>query len=88
MDLLTDGAIEMMRVKTAEQFKPVVQIIDLKLVNPQGGERYRVVLSDGRSSQQGMLLTQNHNLIHQGKVKKGTLVKLVQYTVNYIKTKM
>lgn len=87
MDLLTDGALEMMKDTTSEEFKPVVQITDLRLVTSQGAERYRVILSDGRNLQQGLLATQLHYLVQQGKVTKGTVVKLIHYNVNYVQKK-
>ncbi|KAF4377891.1 hypothetical protein F8388_018492 [Cannabis sativa] len=86
---LTEGAIT--RICTEEfrkedNWKPVVQILDLRMVNTQGGqpvppekERFRVRLSDGSHFQQGMLGTQVNDLVRQGKLQKGSLIRLNEF---------
>ena len=87
--MLTEGAI--MRMCTEEfrkddSWMPVVQILDMRLVNTQGGqplapdkERFRVRISDGLHFQQGMLGTQTNDMVKQGKLKKGSLIRLKEF---------
>lgn len=81
---LTPGAI-MKMCFTSEEFQPVLQVIDLKLVQSSQNtttERYRAVLSDGEFYEQGMLATQKNDLIHSGRLQKGSIVKLLQFVTN------
>ncbi|GKD14270.1 replication protein A 70 kDa DNA-binding subunit A, partial [Tanacetum coccineum] len=68
---LTQGSIpQISNIDTkSNEFKPIVQIVDVRLVQSPGGggggggenkERYRVLLSDGVWHQQGMLATQQN----------------------------
>lgn len=86
---LTQGAIVTMCF-TSEDLHPVLQVIDLKLVQSQqnsGTERYRVVLSDGLHYQQGMLATQKNELVHSGRLQKGSIVKLSQFICNVVQNR-
>jgi len=86
---LTQGAIVTMCF-TTEDLHPVLQVIDLKQVQSQqnsGTERYRVVLSDGLHYQQGMLATQKNELVHNGRLQKGSIVKLSQYICNDVQNR-
>jgi len=90
---LTEGAVMMIckRESTAETFQPVVQVIDLKLVNTaqqSGSERYRLLLSDGTHYQQGMLGTQLNGLVKAGKLQKGSIVQLKQYVCNPVQERL
>ncbi|KAG6596695.1 replication protein A 70 kDa DNA-binding subunit A [Cucurbita moschata] len=90
---LTEGAVMMIckRESTAETFQPVVQVIDLKLVNTaqqSGSERYRLLLSDGTHYQQGMLGTQLNGLVKSGKLQKGSIVQLKQYVCNPVQERL
>ncbi|RDX67786.1 Replication protein A 70 kDa DNA-binding subunit C, partial [Mucuna pruriens] len=85
---LTPGAITAMcSGNCSEELKPVVQVLDLKLVQSQqhsNTERYRLVLSDGSHHQQGMLATQRNELVHSGRLQKGSIVRLTQFICNVI----
>ncbi|XP_074305582.1 uncharacterized protein LOC141640778 [Silene latifolia] len=63
--------------------KPVIQIADIQLVRNQnvmyGIDRYRLLLSDGVHMQQGMLGTQNNDLVRNGHLQKGSLVQLLHF---------
>ncbi|XP_061366097.1 replication protein A 70 kDa DNA-binding subunit A-like [Gastrolobium bilobum] len=86
---LTEGAISTMSSDdfSSEDLRPVLQVIDLKLVQSSQhshSERYRLVLSDGSLYQQGMLGTQKNELIHSGRLQKGSVVKLTQFVCNAV----
>ncbi|KAG6577754.1 Replication protein A 70 kDa DNA-binding subunit C, partial [Cucurbita argyrosperma subsp. sororia] len=90
---LTEGAVMVIckRESSAETFQPVVQVIDLKLVNTtqqSGSERYRLLLSDGTHYQQGMLGTQLNGLVKSGKLQKGSIVQLRQYVCNPVQERL
>ncbi|KAI9125105.1 hypothetical protein K1719_003721 [Acacia pycnantha] len=73
-----------------DDLKPVLQVIDLKLVQSQqhnNMERYRLVLSDGSHYQQGMLATQKNDLVHAGRLQKGSVVKLTQFVCNCVQSR-
>ncbi|KAI4327970.1 hypothetical protein L6164_020372 [Bauhinia variegata] len=89
---LTEGAITFMCRDdfSSEDLKPVLQVIDLKLVQAQqhsATERYRLVLSDGSHYQQGMLATQKNELVHTGRLQKGSVVRLTQYICNVVQNR-
>ena len=89
---LTSNAIMMMCTDnlTCDDLKPILQVIDLKLVQSQqhnNTERYRLVLSDGSHYGQGMLATQKNELVHAGRLQKGSLVKLTQYICNVVQSR-
>jgi len=87
---LTQGAIITMCF-TSEEFQPVLQVFDLKLVqsqlNSSTTERYRVVLSDGLHYQQGMLALHKNELVHSGRLQKGSIVKLTQFICNDVQNR-
>lgn len=94
---LTDGAIEMLSSGEGQQqgleVKPVLQVWDLRLVNTQNQnnsakERYRLILSDGVHTQQGMLATQRNDLVRSQKLQKGSIVQLTQFMCNVIQNRM
>ncbi|CAJ2647016.1 unnamed protein product [Trifolium pratense] len=86
---LTPGAIKTMCF-TSEELQPVLQVIDLKLVQAQQNsttERYRLVLSDGSFYQQGMLATQKNKLVQDQILQKGSVVRLTQYVCNDVQNR-
>ncbi|TKY70126.1 Replication protein A 70 kDa DNA-binding subunit C [Spatholobus suberectus] len=71
----------------SEDLKPVLQVIELKLVQSQqhsNTERFRLFLSDGSVYQQGMLFTQKNELVHSGRLQKGSVVRLTQFICNSV----
>ncbi|CAM8909607.1 unnamed protein product [Rhodiola kirilowii] len=91
MEPLTDGAIVKMNAgATSKELQPVLQIVDLKMVStPQSAvDRYRVILSDGTHLQHAMLATQKNYLFSEGRVKKGTVVRMTEYSVNTIQHRL
>ncbi|CAM8901177.1 unnamed protein product [Rhodiola kirilowii] len=91
MEPLTDGAIVKMNAgDTSKELQPVLQIFDLKMVStPQSAvDRYRAILSDGTHLQHAMLATQKNYLVSEGRVKKGTVVRMTEYSVNNIQHRL
>ncbi|KAK7407071.1 hypothetical protein VNO78_08712 [Psophocarpus tetragonolobus] len=88
---LTEGAImQMCGGSCPDDLKPVLQVIDLKLVQSQqhsATERYRLVLSDGSFYQQGMLATQKNDLVRDGALQKGSVVRLTQFICNSVQNR-
>ncbi|KAE7998482.1 hypothetical protein FH972_003026 [Carpinus fangiana] len=58
--------------------KPLVQVLDIKLIGSTQ-ERYRLLLSDAVSTQQAMLATQLNDRVKSGRVRKGSVVQLIEY---------
>ncbi|KAL0329866.1 UNVERIFIED_CONTAM: Replication protein A DNA-binding subunit A [Sesamum radiatum] len=90
---LTEGAIAMLSSGDAQgtDVKPVLQVADIRLVNTQNqnnNERYRILLSDGVFTQQGMLATQRNDLVRSEKLQKGSIVQLTQFVCNLIQNRM
>ncbi|KAK0583673.1 hypothetical protein LWI29_001331 [Acer saccharum] len=73
---------------------PVVQVLELKSVvskqqqQQQQQQRFRMVLSDGSLSQQGMLATQRNELVTSGLLQIGSVIRLTKYTCNVIQKRM
>ncbi|VVA10265.1 PREDICTED: replication [Prunus dulcis] len=61
--------------------KPLVQVIDIKLLGTQ--ERYRFIVSDAVSCQHAMVATQLNDRIKTSQVKKGSIIQLTDYISNY-----
>ncbi|EPS68676.1 hypothetical protein M569_06091 [Genlisea aurea] len=90
---LTEGAIAALSGGNAQgtDIKPVLQIAEIRLVNAQNqsnNERYRLLLSDGSFTQQGMLATQRNDLVRSQKLQKGSIVQLTQFVCNLIQNRM
>ncbi|XVE97918.1 hypothetical protein REPUB_Repub03eG0060300 [Reevesia pubescens] len=58
--------------------KPLVQVVDIKLIG-NSQERYRFLLSDSQSTQHNMLATQLNDQVRSERVKKGSIVQLIDY---------
>ena len=66
------------------------QCVQIKTLGSSGEgtpERYRLVLSDINNFVQSMLATQANHVLHEGKLKKGSIVRLKQYQANAVKGK-
>ncbi|XP_038716213.1 replication protein A 70 kDa DNA-binding subunit E-like [Tripterygium wilfordii] len=89
---LTEGAVGALGGgATAEDFKPMMQVTDLKQVQTkqqQATERFRVLLSDGSQLQQGMLATHLNNLVHSQKLQRGSIVTLNDYSCSVIQGRL
>ncbi|MED6182107.1 Replication protein A 70 kDa DNA-binding subunit A [Stylosanthes scabra] len=71
--------------------KPLVQVIDLSLISSSSNsqqQRYRMVLSDAVSSHQAMLATQLNDRVRANRVKKGSVVQLLEYICSPVQNRM
>lgn len=89
-------------VSTEKDLKPLLQVIELKEVQttsknpqqqqqqqePKKSERYRLLLSDGSLTQQGMLATSKNELVKSSKLQIGSVIQLTQYICNVIQDRM
>ena len=80
-----------------EGVKPILQVIEVMQVvtkaqqqptSSSSTERYRVVLSDGTHQQQGMLATQKNHFVKDGKLQKGSIVRLTHFVCNEVQRRM
>jgi replication factor A1 len=71
---------------------PVMQCVQIKAMEPKAGDanaqqRFRVVLSDIRNFIQTMVATTINDIVTSGKLKKGSIVRLLRYTPQQVKDK-
>ncbi|KAF2478108.1 replication protein-like protein A 70 kDa DNA-binding subunit [Lindgomyces ingoldianus] len=71
---------------------PVMQCVQIKAMESKAGDvnpqqRFRVVLSDIRNFIQTMLATAANEVITDGKLKKGSIVRLLKYNPQQVKEK-
>ncbi|XP_060213635.1 replication protein A 70 kDa DNA-binding subunit A [Lycium barbarum] len=66
--------------------KPVVQVLDIKLIGTTQ-ERYRLTLSDSESTQQAMLATQLNDRVKNGRVRKTSVIQLIEYICSTVQNR-
>ncbi|XP_056844966.1 replication protein A 70 kDa DNA-binding subunit C isoform X2 [Raphanus sativus] len=89
---LTAGAIGKMlsgEVSTDKEMMPILQVTELKLIqqprkNQDSMERYKLSLSDGIQSQEGILNTTLNLLVKQGKIQVGSVLRLTRFFSNNV----
>ncbi|KAI7689463.1 replication factor A 1, rfa1, partial [Hortaea werneckii] len=87
MSVLSVGALEQVATGELPQ-EPIMQCVQIKpMASQNGNERYRVVMNDSRNFIQGMLGQQSNHVIHDGKLKKGSICRLLSYQRNFVKDK-
>ncbi|EOA14703.1 hypothetical protein CARUB_v10027980mg [Capsella rubella] len=92
---LTTGAINKMlngEVASEADMTPVLQVTELKLIqskrpNQEAINRYKVSLSDGILSQQGMLGTSLNVLVTSGNIQLGSILRVTQFVCNLIQNR-
>ncbi|XP_024018543.1 replication protein A 70 kDa DNA-binding subunit A [Morus notabilis] len=87
--LLTEGAMAKMcsdEFAKEEGWKPVVQVTDVKKIQADK-ERYRVIISDGRHQLQGMINLSLNNLIREGKLQSGSIIRLTDFVCSPVQTR-
>ncbi|KAI0527676.1 hypothetical protein KFK09_003281 [Dendrobium nobile] len=86
---LTSGAIAKISQGLGDKLQPVLQVVEIRLVNTQqsSAERYRMLLSDGVHHQQGMLATQMNGIVKSGQLQKGSIVQLSEFICNTIQSR-
>ena len=93
MSTLTNGAVLDLLNETREAsvFHPTMQILDIRKIggsaNGAGGDRYRVIISDGRHFAQSMVTTQLNELIETNQLQKYSIVKLTEYICNNVQNR-
>ena len=66
-----------------------MQCLQIKAMAPvaNGDDRFRLVVSDGDNYVQTMLALQANHVVHSGKLVRGCIVRVKQYTPNNLKGK-
>ncbi|OQR94443.1 replication protein A 70 kDa DNA-binding subunit [Achlya hypogyna] len=88
MVALTPNAVSMLHTRqNPDGFEPWVQLIDLKKIpsaSGKGGDRYRLMLSDGQHFMSGMLSSQLSTAMEDGTLSVNCFVKLKDYVGNTV----
>ncbi|XP_010494642.1 PREDICTED: replication protein A 70 kDa DNA-binding subunit C-like isoform X2 [Camelina sativa] len=93
---LTAEAIAKMlngEVASENDMTPVLQVTELKMIqsklnqNHESSNRYKITLSDGILSQQGMLNASLNSLVVQGSIQLGSILKLTRFVCNRVQTR-
>ncbi|KAJ9648906.1 Replication factor A protein 1 [Coniosporium tulheliwenetii] len=87
---ITQGALRAIFDQGRETVgEPVVQAVQIKPLEAKGDgpERYRVVFSDMQNFVQSMIAEKYSSVVSDGTLKRGAIVRLIQYTPNVIKGK-
>jgi len=84
VDNLSRGAVAAMsRQLGAEALRPVLQLLDaprpLLAVSPPAARRYRLALSDGADLQLGVLAAPLNHLVAGSALRRGTVVRVLEY---------
>ncbi|XP_009616238.1 replication protein A 70 kDa DNA-binding subunit A isoform X1 [Nicotiana tomentosiformis] len=66
--------------------KPVVQVLDIKLIGA-AADRYGLLISDSESSQQAMLAAQLNDRVKTGRVRKTSVIQLIEYICTTVKNR-
>lgn len=93
--ILTPGTTKKMidgQVTSEEDMIPVLQVTELKVVkSPQQGssmrERFRMLLSDGTYLHEAMLATTQNQLVNEGILQVGSIVRLTRFVCSKIQTR-
>lgn len=75
---LTTGAISAID-KGDVEVKPVVKVVDVKIVSAAQG-RYSATVTDGSEARQALLASQLNELVRSNELKSGSIVQLLEYT--------
>ncbi|EPQ29340.1 uncharacterized protein PFL1_03095 [Pseudozyma flocculosa PF-1] len=93
---LTQGAIARMVESTDTSNgvqNPVCQILSIKKIsststaNPNVGDRYRIILSDGVHFAQAMLASQKRQMAENGEIDRNSVVRVLQYSSNNVQNR-
>lgn len=66
--------------------KPLVQVLDIKLIGSTQ-ERYRLLVSDSVATQDAMLATQLNDRVKTGRVRKGSVIQLIDYICSTVQNR-
>ncbi|RHY09501.1 hypothetical protein DYB25_000215 [Aphanomyces astaci] len=91
MTQLTPNAVPTLHNRqNPDGFEPWVQVIDLKKIvsaSGKGGDRYRLVLSDGQYYMSGMLSTQLSSTLEDGSLAVNYFIRLKDYVGNTVQNR-
>ncbi|XP_068659391.1 replication protein A 70 kDa DNA-binding subunit A [Aristolochia californica] len=82
---LTSNAIPAV-LKGDVNLKPLLQVLEIKLIRASQ-DRYKIILSDGVSTEQAMLATQLNDHVKSRKVQNGSVVQLIDYICSTIQNR-
>lgn len=89
---LSEGSVQLICSSDSKHvdINPILQVQDVRIVQTTNStsERYRLLLSDGVFTVQGMLATQNNDLVKTNRLVKGSVVKLNEFVCNRIQTRV
>ncbi|PWA85357.1 Nucleic acid-binding, OB-fold [Artemisia annua] len=66
-----------------QNVQPVLQVADIRLIDLK--DRYRILLTDGVDTLNGMLGSQLNHLVRSEQVQKGSVIRLKQFTANVLR---
>ncbi|KAL5995366.1 Rpa1ap [Asimina triloba] len=66
--------------------KPLVQVLDIKPIG-SSLDRYRILISDGVLTEQAILAAQLSDRVRGGKLRRGSVVQLVEYICSTVQNK-
>ncbi|KAL0693371.1 hypothetical protein Bca4012_060551 [Brassica carinata] len=94
---LTAGAIAKMlsgEVTGEKEMTPILQVTEIKLIQQarrnqeqMSVERYKVALSDGIQSQEGMLSAASNALVKQGSIQIGSILRLTRFNCSPVRNR-
>ncbi|GJM94341.1 hypothetical protein PR202_ga10980 [Eleusine coracana subsp. coracana] len=90
---LSRGAVAAISASPDGMNPAVLQVAELRVVNPSGGSkpRYRMELSDGvvgpKSLLVGLLAAPSHHLVDDGKIRRGTVIRLLEYYAHTVRNR-
>ncbi|KAH0910120.1 hypothetical protein HID58_033441 [Brassica napus] len=93
---LTAGAIAKMlsgEVKEEKEMTPILQVTEIKMIQQVrrnqelSVERYKVALSDGIQSQEGMLSATSNALVKQGSIQIGSILRLTRFNCSPVRNR-
>ncbi|KAF0687241.1 Aste57867_21003 [Aphanomyces stellatus] len=91
MTQLTPNAVPTLHNRqNPDGFEPWVQVIDLKKINSasgKGGDRYRMVLSDGQYYLSGMMSSQLSSTLADGALSVNYFIRLKDYVCNEVQNR-
>jgi Replication factor-A protein 1, N-terminal domain len=61
------------------EMKPVVKVVDVKIVSTAQG-RYGAMVTDGSQTRQALLASQLNGLVKNNELKNGEILQLLEYT--------
>ncbi|KAF8084610.1 hypothetical protein N665_0710s0018 [Sinapis alba] len=93
---LTAGAIAKMlngEVTGEKEMTPILQVTEIRMIQQArrnqelSVERYKVALSDGIQSQEGMLSAASNVLVKQGSIQIGSILKLTRFNCSPVRNR-